>query len=364
MANFRAAIRTKLRDIDGLVLSCRRDDIDADINNPGFARRWLNRAPGLPSQPQYRDPGDVVTYAGGRFGDPHQLIAARQPAIVLTGGGQKRVEFDRTTQQFFDVEIPAQLALDPGGLTVGYQFTKGSNAANSQVIFDDGGQGQLAVTRRNGGGLARIAIGGAAAFGPATDHPDGVSIAYGDGATALDWRYQNTALAAAVAANTSQFTPGAGFVGRDTGGNYLDGILDCIHVWMRTLSPLERDFAWQLISEDGIAYNTDVRATMTVRLWTDVTGDLAQGQINRLRSAIGADPHYKFASIINGGAPARRIQIAASVDGLVLPDADLGGDLFTLDWLEVPGGPPQYPPVVQTPGWSAVLCFGPSQWLR
>jgi hypothetical protein len=146
---------------------------------------------------------------------------------------------------------------------------------------------------------------------------------------------------------------GTGYLGRGTAASTeLDGILDCIHLWHRQLSPLELDFVWQKLNEDGTSYDALPRADVRLRLWTDLTGVGANGEGNRLRSIMGAEPRYKLATVPNNGAAYVRVQIAAAVDGKVLADSALGGELFTLDWKEYPG---LVPVMDQDAGWSSVF---------
>lgn len=328
-----------------------------DDSNPGFALRWRNRAPGLPSKPFHRLPSDAVTYPGGRFGDPRQDVKAVQPAIVLTGGGQRRLSFDRALGQHLLFAIPGTFPEGAAGpCTVAYQFTKRPSTDNDQIIYDDQ-QAQVIVRRRGGGGLAQLKV-GATTKTAAADHDDGTFVGYGAGAAGVTW-LKNGAAYGSVQAGTANATviAGTGKIGQGAGGlaTSLDGILDSFHVWPRLLSPLELDFVWQVLNQDAINYATQLRAPVALRRWTDATGNLAAGQINRVRSVVGADPLFKLATVGAGGATALRVQLAAAVDGKVLADTALGGNLFTITWVEAPGLPAVYPTVSQDAGWSAVF---------
>lgn len=353
MPNFSAALRTSVRDVQGLVLSCGRNDVVQDDAHPGFMLRWRNRAPGLPSKPFHRVPSDPVTYPGGRFSDPRQDLTALQPAIVLTGGGQRRVSFDRALGQHLRFTIPGTFPEVSGPATVAYQFEKRPDTSNDQIILDDQ-QSKLILRRRGAGGLAQAKFGAVTATA-AGDHDNGTFVAWGG--TAVTWHKNGAAYASAAGANNSQVIIGTGLIGIGTGGagTELDGILDCLHIWYRELSPLERDFVWQVLNEDLVNYATQLRAPVALRRWTDATGNLALGQINRVRAVVGGEPLFKLATVGAGGATALRVQIAAAVDGKVLPDSALGGELFTLAWVEAPGNPAVYPVVSQDAGWSAVF---------
>jgi hypothetical protein len=359
MANFGATLRTGIRDVAGLILSCNRDDIEEDTANPGFVRRWRNRAPGLPSKPQYRAATDPKTYDGGRCGDPAQSIFANQPAIVLTGGGQKRVQFNRAQSQFLEFSTNNDIVglVFPGAppamesLAVAYQFEKGVSVADPQTIMVGGASYQ--VDRRTGGNATAVLAGPSLAL--VGDHQDGTFLIDGDADAAMTTWYRNNVSIGSQAGAVSSSITGQGYIGRSVGGDYLDGILDSIHVWSRLLSPLERDFVWSKLDEDGTDFAVEDRAAVSIVHWSDTTGDTAAGQINRLRPVIGANHFFKRVTVPNSGVPALRVQLAAAVDGLVLPDSLLGGDLFVLDWAEVPGSPPMLPAVSQDAGWSAVF---------
>lgn len=350
MPNFSATVRTTIRDVQGLVLSCTRDDIEEDPQHLGFARRWLNRAPGLPSKPAVRNPADAVTYAGGRYSSLEQLTQSVQPQIALTGGGQRRLRFVKATSQFFGFTRPVVFPEAAGPATIAYQFEAGANVGNNQTIYDDA-QNQIVLLRRNGAGVATLKM-GAPTVTLGADHLNGTFLGWGS-SSALTWQRNAAAYGSTAAASSPSVPVGSGYVGRSAAaGTYLDGYLDCLHIWYRQLSPLERDFVWYLLNQDGINYSVNPRAAMRLQRWTDLTGDPVNREPNRLRTQTGAEHYYKLGTVPDNGIDYVRIQIAAAIDGKVLPDSSLGGNLFSLSWVEVPYAVPS---VTQDAGWSAVF---------
>jgi len=345
MPNFTAATRLSYRDIDGLIVSCTRADIEEDPTNPGFVKRWRNRAPGLPSLPSPRVPADIVTYAGGRFGDFVQLNQALQPelAIVL---GQRKVRFNRTDSTFLSSVIPVDFpdATNVSGAAVAFQFAQGANVADIQTVYDD--QQSMKVTRRQAG-VRRFKIGATSSVG-ASDLASGRWLATSDGVAVSAARDRTLDPTTQVGASTFSIAPGVAYLGRSTTGDYLDGDLDSFHVWARTLSPLEQDFVWATVDEDNASFSVNPYAAAAANRWTDVTGDPSLSQINRLRSDV--NQLYKLVTV--DGVASMRVQIAAAEEGHVKPDANLIGNTFSLRWLEKPG---VVPLVLQSVGWSSVF---------
>jgi len=348
MPNFTATLRQTYRDISGLIVSCGRADIEEDLANPGFIKRWRNRAGGLPSLPSPRVPADVVDYAGGRFGDFTQLDPAHQPelAVVL---GQRKVKFNRADETYLQATIPGDFPYSAHvkGATCAFQYEVGTDPADDQVLYDDGQAGGVRVYRRLVGD-AKFKI-GATTNSSTTDLVTGHWLVQSDGTfvkRTRDVTFQNTTT---IGPALFTIAAGAAFLGRKfTGGDYLDAMLSSFHIWARQLSPLEQDFMWKTIDEDNVSFATNLYAPVSTERWTDVTGNPGSSQINRLRSDV--PQFYKLATV--DGGPAFRVQIAASEEGMVKPDVDLVGNLFSLTWTETPGTPPL---VTQDVGWSSVF---------
>lgn len=345
MPNFTATTRLTYRDIDGLIVSCTRADIEEDSANPGFVKRWRNRAPGLPSLPSPRVPADVVDYAGGRFGDFVQLNQALQPELAIAFG-QRKVRFKRADSTFLSSVIPGDFpdVTNIRGAAVVFQFAQGGNVADTQVVYDD--QQSVKVTRRQAG-VRRFKIGATSSVG-AADLASGRWLATSDGLAVSAARDRTIDTTTQIGASTFSIAPGAAYLGRSTTGDYLDGDLDSFHVWARTLSPLEQDLAWATIDEDNASFSANPYAVAAAKRWTDLTGDPSLSQINRLRSDV--NQFYKLVTV--DGVASMRVQIAAAEEGHVKPDADLIGGLFSLRWVERPGVSPL---VLQSVGWSSVF---------
>ncbi len=355
MPDFDAQVRTSYRDVTGLVLSCDRNDIVEDSTNPGFVREWINRAPGLPSQPVLRVPGDPPpTYLGGRFSNPKQLDQALQP--TLAGPAPQRVQFDRARSTFLETEFLAEDLPDVAQpLACGFQFTQGGDAALGQIIFTMSAANNFAAVRRTTGAGDGVIACGAAFTTVAGDLPTGTYVYTAEAGGTAIWQQDGGAFGAG-AANATVLANGTKlFIGQDfAGGNFLDGTLDTINLWMGELSPATLDFIWQSINQDGNNFESDLRAPAQVPnvVWTDVTGDLSLNQYNRLNPILGVP--FRYIRFDLPAAPAlHRIQLAAAVEGIVLPDAQLGGELFTWTIAESPTTMP-VPLFVQDAGWSAV----------
>lgn len=360
MPNFTAQVRTSYRDVAGLVLSCDRQDVVEDPLNPGFVREWVNRAPGLPSKPFVRQPGDPApTYLGGRFSNPKNLDQATQPTLALTGPGEKRVQFDRARSTYLVTElIGADFpdAAPPQPIALAYQFVKGADASNLQGLIGDSSN-VLRAFRRDGAGNAGIVSNGLLSL--VGDHPDGTFLVTGTiGGGGSDWAQDGASLAPAGTNDVNQIVTGSFLVlGATAPGavisNFLDGTLDSMHMWFGELSPKTKDLIWQTLNEDGVDYATDLRGPMSVPIWTDLTGDQALDEYDRLRPQTGF-PH-RYVKVSLPVTPAlHRVQVACAVDGIVLPDSQLGGDLFTHRWVESPSF---IPVLTQDAGWSAVFDF-------
>jgi hypothetical protein len=116
------------------------------------------------------------------------------------------------------------------------------------------------------------------------------------------------------------------------------------------MSALEVDFLFQTMATDGSDDSAQDRATITLTAWTDDVGDTVagEGRYSRISNQESIQPKFVFATV-DGTA---RIQIAAAVNGLVVPDSELSSKLFVLNWIEFPGA---VPAVYQDSGWSAVF---------
>ncbi len=348
MPNFTATVRTSYKDVAGLVLSCTRSGIIEDPTNPGFVREWVNEAAGLPSQPFIRQTVTPVTYAGGRFSNPINADkGGTQPALQTSP--VRAVVFDRSRSTFLQTDaLAAAFPAAPSYFGIGYQFAKGADTSNSQVIGSIS-NGVLAVRRRDAAGDGEIEAG----IGSVTttgDHPDGTFLYTGETGDSSKLERNGAALDVGTATVTQLAAGETWRLGGDAGGNYLDGTLDSFHVWTSELSPLTQDLIWQTINEDGTDYSSDTRATMNLRVWTDATANAAiPAQYDRLNPTLGAPFRYVLASL-PATPPLTRVQLSAAVDGVVVPDAVPGTD----DWLTTVIEAPVAPLIEQETNWSAI----------
>ena len=164
------------------------------------------------------------------------------------------------------------------------------------------------------------------------------------------WNDNVSALAGVFAQTAIDSGDPCGWIGSDDGvTNFCDIILSGVHIWRRHVSPLERDFIYDTIDADGTSYSDYARAEMSIGAWTDDTG--TSPEVSRI-NPFSERPHRFYLATVPTGTY-RRVQIAASVDGLVVPDSLLGGDLFSIDCIEhVSAGVPH---VFQDAGWSSVF---------
>lgn len=287
------------------------------------------------------DTGDVYEIRDPRFGVPYQDTAADQP-VVRTVSGRRLMEFTRSRGH--ELLVPLVGSRFPATWwTQAVEFAKGADSANSQVIFILGSATSL--VRRDGSGDFGFSHGAAPVAGSG-DHDDGVWVLESrPGTNDADYLKEGVSqLTGAAAAAAVQAGDPIGYIGSANGSSFLDGQISSLRVWDRALSPLEVDFAFQSLAADATDHSAQDRATMELREWTDETGD--HPRINPQ----AASPH-RFIVAKFPGLP-RRVQVAASVDGKVRPDSELGGKLFDISVVEVPGAVPL---VSQDSGWSAVF---------
>jgi hypothetical protein len=394
MTSFVAKIRRTYADMDGLMLDCRQDGLATD------GSLWTNVAPtrtpllgthtGANNQPILTDANacfetDVLvgrniynltdgsqgvitantattvtaTLAGGadnnwdtndsyrvstpRFGNPYQDVAAQRPTVTKPGSYYQAL-FSRASSDNFKIPLVDSVAAT--WWTVAYEYlTVAVSAANNHpiVVFPN-----LSVWRQNAAGNYKykhgaVDVAGAGDMAAGTwllHSPDVVGGSLlRNGVAALAGTFSTQAIAAADP---------AGYIGTDGAGNYCDIILRSMQIWNRAASPLEVDFAYQSLSCE-FDYNTHVRTTQAIGTWTDETGATPQ-EASRINYSVYAPQQFHLGNFPSGGMA--RVQIAAAVDGLVLPDTMLGGLLFDMHCEEYPSA--GHPAVYQNAGWSGV----------
>jgi hypothetical protein len=286
------------------------------------------------------DTNDLYALTTPRFGNPFQGTVANCP-IVTQSGGFRQADFNRADSHF--LKIPLDYGFSTREWAIAFEFAKGADNTNQQtVVLLESGVNDLVVFRRDGAG--NYGYTWASGVG---DMPDGVWITayassvnikmYNDGPEVLSGVALELDVPAAAA---------AGFIGSNDGATWFaDMVLNSVKVWDRRISPQEIDFAFQSLAMDGTDNSVQDRATMSREPWLDEVSPYS-----RVNPTVNAPHRYIKASISTGDL--KRVQVVGQVGGRTLPDADLGGDLFSLTPIEMPGAPPA---VFQDAGWSSVF---------
>jgi len=294
------------------------------------------------------DTSDVYQIFISRFGNPYQDVVAERPVVTLVGGYN---EADFTAANSSNMKIPLAHPFVATDWTVAFDYvTKAAAGVNHFVL----GFPNMDVHRQNGAGNYGY-MHNAANQNGVGDMAAGVWLSMLDSATPAGTMWRNALNVLAGTASQVLVAAGdpAGWIGSDDGAtNISDIILRGMHMWRRHLSPLEIDFLYNTISPAAIAAGMSpvyARADMAIYPWLDGTG--TSPEISRLNAVEGYPHRYYRATIPTGTY--RRVQIAAAVDGLVLPDSLLGGDLFDMACIEYASA--GSPHVFQSAGWSSVF---------
>ena len=402
MPNFEAQIRFDYRSVQGLVLDLRHGGMVDD--GSGYVERWVNEAPaarglytgthdGLVGVATLKDStrawrtnelrGEYVwnvtdgsmgritanteitvtaTLAGGsinvwspedayeittfRLGDATQPVEANRPALTLSNGFQQ-AEFTLANSHYIGIAADRK---SPSSLwTLAIEYDNSGDSANNQTIF---GTDNLELRKTDGGGNYgyRYGLIAASGTGAMSDGmwvlaPDAVGPTtaklYKDGVIDLSGN--------AIDVEIFQGDPSVYLGSLNGAANFCTMHLRGVKLWNRRLSPLEVDFVNHTVHTVN-SYAQESRCNMIWRAWMDVTNVQYGAQASRLNSARHA-PQYFLLGESNGDTD--RIQIACAIDGEVLSDTELGGDLFDLVTLEYPG---TFTPIVRRDaGWSAIF---------
>ena len=290
------------------------------------------------------DEGDVYQIFVPRFGTPYQTSVTKRPTVAVIGG-YKEASFSRASSQHLIIPLEHRFLLTDW--TIGFDYLRSNPGAPNDFIL---GFPKLDIHRQNAAGNYGYMYNAVNQNGVG-DMGFGVWITMLDSVTPAGTMYKDGVSALAGTAAQVEIAPGdpAGWICSDDGiTNFCEITLRGMQMWRRHLSPLERDFAFHTISPEASvsAYN---RGTMSIQAWTDDTG--TSPEVSRINPVNGVPHRFYRAQIPTGTF--RRIQIAASVDGLVVPDSMLGGSLFDMDCLEhASAGKPH---VFQDAGWSSVF---------
>jgi hypothetical protein len=291
------------------------------------------------------DTGDSYKIADPRFGNPYQDTAANRPTVSIPGS-YWQAEFTKASSEF--MKIPLDDTIPAGRWTAAFEYlTKAPAGNNHPVLYFP----NWSIWRQNAAGNYKYRHGAVDVNG-AGDMTAGTWALWWTSAT-TGALYRNGVSSLSGSASNQGITAAdpAGYLCFDGGANYCDMILRTVAIWNRMLSPLELDFAYQTMSPEFDYAQWD-RATMSVvpATWSDDTGVTDQ-EISRINPTTVAPHFFHTASFPAGGF--RRVQIAASVDGVVLPDTGLGGDLFEIKCIEHASA--GHPAVYWSTGYSAIF---------
>lgn len=395
MPNFVAKIRTSYQDMEGLVLDCRQEGLETD------GSEWENVAP--PARPIYTgthtgannaailtdsaanwrtdelvgrtvynltdgslatitgnnenqisgvlaggvdndwDTSDVYRVATPRFGNPYQDTPANRPTVSTVGGYQQAL-FVRANSEYFNLPLVDAIATTYWMAAFEYLTVAAAGNDHPVLYFPN-----WSIWRRNAAGNYKYRHGAVDVNGVG-DMTAGTWAMWYTGAAAgeLD---RNGVLSLAGSHSAQAIAAGdpAGYIaGNPPSVQYCDIILRSMQIWSRIASPLEVDFAFQTLSCE-FDYEQLGRADIATDVWTDDTGT-ASTEISRINATHLVPQRFFKGQYPTGGAG--RVQIAAAVDGIVLPDTLLGGDLFDIKCVEYPSA--GHPAVYQDAGWSSV----------
>lgn len=342
MSDFDVSVRRTYRDIKGMAFLGLPNDFQLEN---GEITRWFNRATQLQNRL-----GDMVEPVAG----VRPTVGANGGANFLRGSGANGSRLDWTV--FGDIT-----GADFKDWTFGFRFVPGANGGQQRVFQVGNGAAEIfkdynganaygffasSILLSPGGGAGSLAAGAHLLA------PDG---------TTLDWKRDNVDLfvdgqigignPSAVPLDTDP----PGWFGDASTADSMNGEIVEFVAWARNLSTKEQDFLFQSFNPAGdtsAGVGGIVRATVQHRIWNDRTGDLTLRQQDRLNPLPGRQHQYVLATIPSGESSAI-VQIACNSGRTVLPDSDLGGDLYQVSFVEAPTL--VQPPVTQDAGWSSIF---------
>lgn len=302
--------------------------------------------------------GDAYALLTTRFGDATQTVEANRPTRVLYGDTDADhlcAAFSRSASQFMRITNSHARFASP--LSSFAEIASADGSDNGQTILSGA---NFAVTRRNASGngayrhnateqaLSAEMDAGVWSVVPSSPSAAGV---FKDGSTVLSGGSWSDA----------ELEPEIIFLGSTDGSTgFLDAKLRHVAVWDRQLSPQETDFIHNSFSHLA-SHSTNPYLSVEMRKWTDNTRMYPRPEIaartgrvpvplSLLNSTPGNEPLFHLCT----GSKYARLQIAAHVGGLVLPDSELGGRLFSWASVEFPGVRPN---ILRDTGWSSVADF-------
>lgn len=323
MPNFIVEMRRNQYDVNGLILAC---PVTSVILDGSDVIEWTNLAPAV--QPDSTDP---------RFDNPIQSTSANQPELVNVGG-QDYVRFTRTSSHYLSLPRNAGTWTGINEWTFVIVGNKGADNTNNQDLF---WMPSAQIRRRNSSGN-KAYVHGVTEQAGSGDFVDGATIVKYEGATGGEWFENGVSDYTGTCANVNPTANG--LIGRNfASGDYVDFDMLAIYIWRRALEDTEIDFLFKYV-DPTTSYSANDWANVVLSTWLDDTANPS-----RINPYVEAPHKYYKVEVPTGTG--RWIQVASIVDGLVKPDTDLGGDLFTYYWIEAPVSNP----LLSNPtGWSSI----------
>jgi hypothetical protein len=292
------------------------------------------------------DTDDTYTITTYRVGNPYQDTLANRPVLATVGGIQEAV-FTRTASHFLNVPV-VQAGIDLFA-TFAFEFVPGADVNASQYVF---GSPNFKIISRNASGWGGYEVNSVEVTVPANGDrflSEGEYIFYPDTTASMDF-YRNGFSVYGGSYSVWDLAAGdpVAYIGSEDGAsNYCDMTLRGFQMWNRRITTIERDFAFQTL-HTATDYAQDDRAIMVLETWTDDTG--STDNPSRINPTADAPHFFKRARVFSDTS--YRVQIECTVNGNVLPDTELGGNLFTFDIVEFPGFLPTF---TQDAGWSSII---------
>jgi hypothetical protein len=332
MPNFEARIRTGYQDVQGLV---------ADLNVNGLARdgsSWRNDAP----------PRVMSDPTRPRLRNAVQPVVANRPALAFAGDIPHYV-FTKSQSSRLLLDMDGDFGPQKLDYTFAYELQALGPDATIQQVIAGGSQFGL-FARSNPAGNYGWRTDATTGF-QAGPHPAGTVVYVLKAGNVME-RYIDNALSASglgapITLGDESQNPVISIGSSNLiSGAYFDGNLRSFRVWNRALLAPEVDFVFQSLAAGGIDHSSGDWAPIENRIWDDKTAIP-----RRVNPSIVAAHRFLVAKIPAGGNA--HIVIEATLNGIVVPDTGLGGDLFSVSVLEKPTlTPPFVGPLVA--GWSAL----------
>jgi hypothetical protein len=293
------------------------------------------------------DTGDLYAVATPRFGNPDQPSAANRP-VVTTPGLYQQAEFTKASSQF--MRIPLDYKIPANVYTIVFDYLAKAASGNDHPIIEIGG---LSVWRRDSSGDFMYRHGATEVAGSG-DMAAGLWVFWGSSTTTAELIRNGTSELSG--SNSVQEVASGSGAGRIClfGTDYCDIILRGVAIWNRRLSSREVDLI-EAGFDPSASHSSYTRGAIVppMAVWADDTGATAE-QVSRINPTTDAGQRFYRGTSASGVKT--WFQLSAAVDGVVLPDSGLGGDLFSMACIEFPYG--GHPTVNQDAGWSAVWDVG------